>query len=55
MKYRILRDNYSDGYRLEDGEYDSVDQAVKAALKSGYSAPFLIIQITNWQAKPTDE
>lgn len=47
--YQILRDYYSNGYSLDDTKYATVDEAVKAAISSGYSAPFLIIKVIEWK------
>ena len=50
-KYKILRDYVSEGFVFDDKEFETVDSAVKSALESSYSAPFLIVRIINWEAK----
>lgn len=49
MKYRIMFDygNY-EGYKLEDAEFDSVDEAVKHAVAMNYSTTFIIVSI-HWK------
>lgn len=49
MKYKILRDYGSEGYKFDDKEYTSVDVAVKDAIASNYGVPFLIVTIIKWQ------
>ena len=50
-KYKILRDYSSENFVFDDEEFETVDSAVKHALASGYSSPFLIVRIINWEAK----
>lgn len=45
-KYRILLD----GTGLQKEEYDTVDQAVKAAMLMSYGSKFWVVQIIDWQA-----
>lgn len=51
-KYRILNDwGGYDGMKFhDDKEYDTVGEAVKAAVDSRYGASFLIVQIIDWEA-----
>ncbi len=51
MKYKILFDYHTEGYKFQDEEFDSVAEAVKNAIELNYSAPFLIVQIIEWEAK----
>ena len=52
MKYKILLDYGSEGYRLEKTEYDVLDNAVKIAvdLTRSHCSQFLIISIIDWEA-----
>lgn len=50
-KYKILWDYYSDGMSFADEEFNTVDEAVKFATASSYSAKWLIVHIINWEAK----
>lgn len=50
-KYKILRDYHSENFVFDDKEYDTVDEAVKAAVTQSYSSTFLIVRIINWEAK----
>ena len=52
MKYRILFDYHSEGFKFEDGEFETVNEAVKKALTLNY-APFLIVQVIEWDALPS--
>ena len=48
--YRILRDYGAyEGMRLEERKFDTVDEAVKAAL--GGHTPFLIVNVVEWEAR----
>jgi len=49
-KYKILRDYRSEGYKFDDKEFEKVSDAVKEAIESGYSAPFLIVEVIEWEA-----
>jgi len=48
--YQILVDYGSDGWSLNDEKFTLIDEAVKYALKSNWSAPFLIVKVVDWQA-----
>jgi hypothetical protein len=49
MKYRIAFDYGSyDGLKIQEGEFDSVDEAIKHAVGLNYCVPFLIITIA-WE------
>lgn len=51
MKYKILFDYQSEGLHFNgDTEYDTVDEAVKAALASGNPSTFLIVHVVDWKA-----
>ncbi len=50
MKYKILFDYRSEGFKFQDDEFDTVDAAVKHALDLNYYTPFLIVSIINWKA-----
>ena len=59
-KYRILHDWGSEGHGFyEDkqrgisGEYETVAEAVKAAIELNYSPKFLIVEIVEWEAQIT--
>jgi hypothetical protein len=45
MKYKIMFDYSSEGYKLEDSEFDTVDEAVKHAVALNYSTPFIIVAV----------
>ena len=51
MKYRILHDFGTEGHSFFPDEFNSVADAVIAAIKLNYSTPFLIVQIIEWEAK----
>jgi len=49
MKYKIMFDYGAyEGYKLEDAEFDTVDEAVKHAVSMNYSSPFIIVSI-HWK------
>lgn len=50
MKYKILFDYDSEGYRFHEKEFDYVDEAVKKAITM--HVQFFIITIINWKAIP---
>lgn len=50
MKYKILIDYGSEGFKFDDGEYQTVDEAVKKAITLIYSNPFYIVEIIDWEA-----
>ncbi len=50
MKYRVLFDYYSEGMKLQDEEFDTVDDAVKWAVGNSNGSPFFIIRIIDWSA-----
>lgn len=53
MKYKILFDYRTDGYKFEDEEFDTIAEAVKHAIDLNYCIPFLIVQVVEWQAVKT--
>lgn len=50
MKYRILFDYTSEGHSFHDGEFETVDEAVKAALAFNSCHQFLIVSVIDWKA-----
>lgn len=50
-KYRVMFDFGIEGYSLQEGEYETVDAAVKAAMSLSYSTNFIIVQIIEWEAQ----
>lgn len=51
MKYRIAFDyGVYEGIKIQEGEFDTVDEAVKHAVGMNYGTPFIIITI-NWTPK----
>lgn len=55
MSYRVIHDYgaYEGMKFLNETEYTTVADAVKAALAAGYSTPFLIVSVIDWQAHDT--
>lgn len=49
-KYKVLWNYYTEGYKFYAPDYDSVEEAVKGALESGYSTPFEIVKLIDWKA-----
>ena len=50
--YKILWDYGSyEGMKFHDGDFDSIDAAVKEATSMGYTTKWLIVQIVEWEAK----
>lgn len=49
-KYRILFDWGTEGFKFQDDYFDTVAEAVRHAISLNYSTPFLIVQITDWEA-----
>lgn len=54
MKYKILWDYGSEGFKLHDVEYDTVSEAVREAISLNYCTPFLIVVAIDWEAKQKD-
>lgn len=52
MKYQVIVDYYTEGWKFIDGEFATVDEAIKAATKHTYGNPFLVIQVVEWVAQP---
>jgi len=50
MEYKILVNYLSEGYSLHDDTYNSIDQAVKEAIKKSNGCEFLIISVIDWRA-----
>ncbi len=63
--YKVLFDYRSENFtfldkRGEDGilreaEFDTVDEAVKAAIGQGYANPFRVVKIIDWDADSIEE
>ncbi len=49
-KYKILKDYHTEGWHFDEGEFLTVNEAVKAAVEANYGNPFLIVKIINWEA-----
>lgn len=49
MKYKILYDYGTDGNIIDDGEFDTIDEAIKGAVSKNYCTKFRIITIA-WDA-----
>jgi hypothetical protein len=55
MKYQILID-IREGFTLSDEEYNTLDEAVKEAIRQSYgSFKFKIVQVINWKAKESEK
>lgn len=53
-KYKIMFDYGGyEGYKLQDGEFDTVDEAIKHAVALSYSTPFIIVDIV-WKPEYKD-
>lgn len=52
MKYKILFDYRTEGFKFDDEEFENIDDAVKQALARNNCTPFLIVQVVDWQAEP---
>lgn len=50
MKYKILFDYGSEGFKFQDDEFDTVGAAVKHAFNLNYCTRFLIVQVVDWDA-----
>lgn len=49
---RVLHDYGAyEGMKFYEGEFETVDAAVKAALASGYGTPFVIVDVIDWSAE----
>lgn len=55
MKYRILFNWGSEGFKFQDEEFETVSEAVKHAILLNYAAPFSIVQIIEWEAISTED
>lgn len=49
-KYRILAHPDTHDTYLDSDEFDTIDEAVKQAIKLTYSDNFLIVQVVDWKA-----
>lgn len=49
--YKILIDYGSEGWKFNEGEYETLDSAVKVAIAFNSVFPFLIVKVINWEAK----
>lgn len=54
MKYRILFNYGTEGHSFMDGEFDTVEEAVKKAIEFNSSSLFLVVRIIEWEAKEKD-
>ena len=50
MKYKILVDYHTEGWQFSDGEFETIDEAVKSVI-GGLGNPFLIVQVVDWEAR----
>lgn len=50
MKYKILFDYGSEGFKFQDEEFDTVGKAVKHAFDLNFSTRFLIVSVVEWEA-----
>lgn len=51
--YKVLIDYGSEGYCFMDGEFETINQAVKEVMTYTQNK-FLIVKIIDWEAKETD-
>lgn len=51
MKYRILKDYGTEGFKFEDGEFDSINVAVHHAVKTASGIPWQIVSLVEWRAE----
>jgi len=51
MKYKILLDYGSEGHSFTKEEYETVNEAVKAAVADHSYTKFLIVVVIDWQAQ----
>ncbi len=51
MKYKVLVDYYSEGFKFEDKEFDSVNEAVHYGVSMVTSSPWLVVSIIPWRAE----
>ena len=49
MKYRYIKDNYTEGWGMGE-DHETVHEAVQDALKNCYGNPFLIVAVIDWEA-----
>lgn len=54
MRYRILFNYGTEGYNFMDGEFETVEVAVKKAIEINYSSPFIVVKIIDWEVKEKD-
>lgn len=52
--YKILIDYYSEGFKFDSAEFDTVDEAVHEASKNT-PYPFLIVKVINWKAEAIND
>lgn len=53
--YQVLIDYGGyEGMRFMDGQYNTVDEAVKAALVYNSAFKFLVVKVINWEAKSNE-
>jgi hypothetical protein len=52
MKYEILRNYGTEGFKFDDPEFDTVDEAIKHAVASNFCTPFYIVSV-HWKPEIT--
>ena len=53
MKYKILFDyGAHEGFKFQDEEFETIDEAIKHAVALNYSIPFIIVSI-HWKPEIT--
>lgn len=50
MKHLVLIDFGTEGWRFEDPQFDTIDEAVKYAAKVARGNNFLIVLVVDWKA-----
>jgi hypothetical protein len=48
--YKILIDYGSDGWKFEDYDFKTIDEAVKSQTNKSIYNPFLVIKVIEWEA-----
>ena len=49
--YRLFIDYGTEGWRLDESEYKTVDLAVRGSMAASYGHPFVIVKVIDWEAK----
>lgn len=50
MKYQICIFHGSEGWNFHPEEFDTVDEAVKFAIKNSFGCDFLVVTVIDWKA-----